>query len=497
MAIQTFRQEFKLSNDHVYALINAEERSYSVESNTSAINLAIYVRRDNTGHTTYGNGTLTGHVDGQPYTQNITTDTKVSGTDWVLFFAKDFIISHQNDGSKTITVTANFNWARTGNFLLNCVLTTIPRASTISCGNFTMGSTGTIEISSASASFTHTITYAWGNDIYSEEGIICTKTSSTSISWTPSKNLAKAIPSATLGAGTLFCETYSGSTKIGTTSIVFYCNVPNDIIPEIKPNSFSVEVDNSANDVINGWGLCVAGYSKAKLTAEANGSYGSTIDSFDISGAYSTTQNGTSLSYTGGTLTSGKKTFTVNARDTRGRSSASSSKSIDVLFYSKPTVSSFTVARCSDNATKMEINANWAFSPVGGNNKISATISYKKPKEDAWTICEEKIVNTNSHNWNIKLSATFEKTSSYNFKIIVRDSVGNSVPYEAFVSTVAVLLDFRAKGKGLGIGKMAESDSMEVALPTIFIGDVYIRNEGTDMSLKEYIQDIIRTTNTT
>lgn len=486
-----------LTGENVYARIIIEERGYSVENNTSLVHLEISVGRRNLGHSTYGNGTLYGNVDGQPYTQSISYTTEVDGTREILFFAKDFTILHQNDGSKTITVTVNFDWTRTLNESYNYTLTKIPRASTISCDTFTLGSEGTIKIKSASSEFAHRITYAYGNDNYYKEGQVGEKTEpgTESISWTPPKEFAEAVPSSTLGAGTLFCDTYSGDTKIGTTAIVFYCNLPDGIKPKIT--SFSVDIDNSANETIAGWGLCVAGYSKVKLTAKADGNYGSTIDSFDISGAYSTTQKGASLSYTGNTLTSGNKTFTVNARDTRGRSSVSSSKSLYVHPYSKPTVSSFTVARCSDDATKMEINANWAFAPVGGNNKISATISYKKPKENTWTVCEEEIVNTNSNNWNIRLSVTFEETSSYNFKIIVRDSVGNSVPYEAFVSTVTVLLDFRAGGRGLGIGKMAESDSMEVDLPTIFIGDVFIRNEGTDMSLKEYIQDIIRTTNTT
>ena len=128
-----------------------------------------------------------------------------------------------------------------------------------------MGTAGTITVSKASSSFTHTITYSWGNDNYKESGTICTKSSNTSVSWTPSLNLAKSIPSATSGVGTLTCTTYSGNTSVGSKSIQFTCNVPSSVKPTIS--DFAITLDNSANDVIKEWGLAVVGFTKVKLTA--------------------------------------------------------------------------------------------------------------------------------------------------------------------------------------------------------------------------------------
>lgn len=80
----------------------------------------------------------------------------------------------------------------------------------------------------------------------------------------------------------------------------------------------------------------------------------------------------------------------------------------------------------------------------------------------------------------------------YNFKIVVTDSLSNSAQEEGFVSTIEVTMDFRAGGKGLGIGKIAESDNLEIAFDTIFMGNVYIQNDdGTKTSLADYIRSLI------
>lgn len=91
-------------------------------------------------------------------------------------------------------------------------LTTIPRASSVSATAVNLGSATTVSISRASSSFTHTLTYSFG----SATGTIATKTSSTSVSWTPPLSLANQIPSATSGTCTITCTTYNGSTSIGS-----------------------------------------------------------------------------------------------------------------------------------------------------------------------------------------------------------------------------------------------------------------------------------------
>lgn len=401
-------------------------------------------------------------------------------------------ISHNSDGTKSFTIEVKagiYQWAincsGSGSFTLN----TIARASQPSCITYpnntqnvgNLGDTITIHMNKK-ASFKHTVRYVWGN----ASGTIATNVVD-NCQWTIPLSLANQIPSSTSGYGTIYVDTYNGSTKIGTKSCRFDASVPASVIPTIS--SASVSVDNSANDVIKGWGLYVAGYSKAKITAAASGAYGSTISSFVISGGYSTTQAGTSLSYTGGKLTSsGNKTFNVVAKDSRGRSSASKAAgTITVYAYSNPTISAFTAYRSSTDARKVIVRANWNFSSVNGKNGVTATLYYKQSSSSGWTT-----YGVISKNTDIELTTEFAEERSYNFKLIIKDTVGNSAQEETFISTIDVLLDFKAGGKGLGIGKIAETDSMEVALDARFMGTVYIYDSnGNAMTLANYIKSVM------
>lgn len=422
---------------------------------------------------------------------NWSTDTRIKLYNGTSIASGSLTISHASDGTKSFSVEVQagiYTYARncsgSGSFTLN----TIPRASSISWGSGTSTTAGVtdgaiINISRASSSFTHTITYAFGK----ASGTICTKTSSTTVKWTIPMSLLNQIPSATSGTGTLTCTTYSGSTAVGTSTLKLTVVAPSSVKPTIS--SASVTIDNSANSVIAGWGLYVVGYSKAKITAAASGSYGSTVSSFTISGGYSTTQSGSSLSYTGSEFTSsGSKTFDVVAKDSRGRSSDSKSAgTITVYAYSKPSISALSVQRSSSDAKKIIVKANWSFASVNSKNSVTATLYYKKSSSSGWTT-----YGAISRNTDVTLTTEFAEEYSYNFKLIVKDAVGNSAQEESFISTIDVLLDFRAGGKGLGVGKIAESDSMEVALDAKFMGTVYIYDEGGNaMTLAAYIKSVV------
>lgn len=402
-------------------------------------------------------------------------------------------ISHNSDGSKSFSISIQ---AGIYTYAVNCTgsksftLNTIPRASSISWGSGTSSVAGitngtNINISRASSSFTHTITYRFG----SASGTVCAKTTATNVKWTIPLSLLNQIPNATSGTGTMTCTTYSGSTAIGTSTLGLTVTAPGSVKPTI--NSASVSIDNSANSIIAGWGLYVAGYSKARITAAASGAYGSTVSSFTISGGYSITQSGSSLSYTGGKFTSsGSKTFNVVAKDSRGRASDTrAAGTITVYAYSNPTISALSVKRSSTNAKKIIVRANWNFASVNGKNSVTATLYYKLSTSSGWTT-----YGTIAKNTDVTLPTDFAEEHSYNFKLIVKDAVGNSAQGESFISTIDVLLDFKAGGKGLGIGKIAETNSMEVALDARFMGTVYIYDDsGNAMTLANYIKSIVGT----
>ena len=171
--------------------------------------------------------------------------------------------------------------------------------------------------------------------LFRSTGTITTKTTSTSVSWTPALALANQIPSTTSGTCTITCDTYNDSTKIGTKTCTLTLTVP----ASVKPTISSLTTSRVDGNVPSTWGIYVQSKSKATLTINgAAGSYGSTIKSYSISGGgYS----GTSSTLTTGFLnSSGTITFTATVTDSRGRTSAAATVSITVIAYSVPSFSS-------------------------------------------------------------------------------------------------------------------------------------------------------------
>lgn len=399
-------------------------------------------------------------------------------------------VPHNNDGTKSVAMKIEagiYVWAISETGSNTFTLDTIARASSISsASNVTLGNACSVKWTPASTSFSYKLKFSIGSWNYTTGAISPSTTSEyTYTGYKIALAAANQLPNATSGTMTATLYTYSSSacsTQIGSAATkTFTVTVPTSVIPTIS--SCTAEIVNS-NSTINGWGVAVAGYTKVKITAAASGSYSSTISSFTISGGYSATKTGTSLSYTGGTITSsGSKSFSVVAKDSRGRSSAKSTPTAITFYaYSKPSVTSFTATRSTSDQSKVIVKGNWSFSSVNSKNSATGTLYYKKSTATSWTS-----YGTISRNTSTTLTTNFDTTVSYNFKLVVTDALSNSAQDEAFVSTMEVLLDFRAGGKGLGIGKICESDSMEVSLDAKFFGTVYING----VTLEEYIQSIV------
>lgn len=450
-------------------------------------------------------------------------DCRSAGTYDITSTTTDYVyINHDSDGKKSVNIALSGNRFS----LLNMIglytgkdvefsgsksisLTTIPRASSItSASNITLGNKCNIKWTPNATNFTYKIKFSLGNFSYTT-GTISPKSTSayTYTGYTiPVKDVANNITSSATGTMTATLYTYSGTTLIGSATKNFTVTVPTTIKPTLDTESVTVSLDNSANSIINEWGVYVAGYSKARITASAKfdmESYGAGIN-FIISGGYSATKSGTksgdvyNLDYTGAKLTSGNKSFTIQAKDTRGRTSAS--KTIDEIVvypYSAPSVNSnsFIAGRDPEDSNKIIISYfNWDYSDIGGNNNVRVILYYKKKTENDWNnsviIPETNAKEINNERINI----TFEDTSSYDLRIEIQDLLGNSdTSIDFFIPTAAVLLNYRAKGKGLGIGKTAESDAFEVGLDSIFFGEIYISDpEGNDkQTLKEYIKAVV------
>lgn len=452
-------------------------------------------------------------------------DCRSAGTYDITNTTTDYVyINHGSDGKKSINITLSGNRFSVLNMIglytgtdvefsgsKTVSLTNIPRASSItSASNVTLGNKCSIKWTPNSTSFTYKIKFTLGNFSYTT-GTISPKTTSayTYTGYTIPLSVANNITSAATGSMTVTLYTYSGGASVGSATKKFTVTVPSTIKPTMDIDSVSVTLDNSSNQIINEWGIYVAGYSKARITASAKfdmESYGAGIN-FIISGGYSATKSGTkdadgvyTLNHTGTVIASaGTKSFTVQAKDTRGRTSASKTiGDIIVYDYSKPVVNSFIARRDEKEARKIVVDySNWNFSDVNGNNKVDVFVYYKEKPNKDWSkvLIAEKTSASEIMNLTIE-NLLLSDTKSFNMYIEVVDSLGNSsISKEFFIPTAMVLLNYRGNkdGLGLGIGKAAEENRLEVGLDAIFYGEIRIGNQENNESqtLAEYIKSVV------
>ncbi|MCW6662782.1 DUF859 family phage minor structural protein [Aerococcaceae bacterium NML190073] len=363
-------------------------------------------------------------------------------------------ITHSADGTKSFSLSCE---AGIYNYAVNCTasgthtLTTIPRASSVSAEAADMGSTSSITITRASSSFTHTLSYSFG----SASGTIVTKTTSTSYSWSVPLSLASQVPSALSGTCTITCDTYNGDTKIGTKTCTMKLSVPLSVKPTIGSLT-AVRVDG---DVPSSWGIYVKTKSKAKLTINnVAGSYGSTISSYSISGGGFSS---TSSSFTTGFLnTSGSITFTAKVTDSRGRTSDEKTVIVSVVDYSAPTFTNVLCQRAlsngtvNDDGTYIRGLASFSYSSCGSKNSVTRKVEYKKSSVSSWTNANTSFSSGTAFTFG---SGGISIENSYDVRLTVTDAF-TSVSVVDTVSTAAVLMDFKAGGKGIAIGKVSEYD---------------------------------------
>ena len=331
----------------------------------------------------------------------------------------------------------------------------------LSAATVEMGKSVTINTPAVNSAYRHTLRYAFGG----ASGTIATGIAS-STSWTPPVSLANQIPSATVGSGTIYCDTYSGSTLLGTKSVSITLTVPGSVVPSAGTLSAALAEDTS------GTGLYVKGMGKAKLTLSgASGAYGSSITSYTITGGGWTATNG---ALTTGTLASaGNITFTATVTDSRGRK-ASTTRTINVIDYVKPGVAVCDVYRCDADGNRkkagtyfaVEINA--SYSAITGNT-LSITARYKKQSESSYGTA----ANVTNNGKTVIGGGNIGASTTYDVLVTVADKY-NSLSIPRTLSTKSVLQSFK-RSAGAAIGKVAElANWLDVAWNTRIRGNFQV-----------------------
>ena len=366
-------------------------------------------------------------------------------------------VSGKSSGTTALSVNLYSGSGEDRDKTYSYALYVVPAASTMTFDAFTMGSAGTITVSRSGSSYTHTISYTFGE----ASGTIVTKSAGTSISWTPPLDLARQIPNATQSTGVLRIDTYSGSTRIGSKEYSFTLYVP----ASIKPTAALAVTLVNDNSVIDGWQVCVKGYSKLSYTVTASGTYGATIQScrFTFAGKSVTGSSGVVAVNSAGTFTP-----SVEVTDSRGRSVSVTGNSVDVYDYNAPTIAQLSVQRCNAEGTIQNegtyVCVQGAFhvgASVGGRNGVTAKCRYREigGSWSDYTAIEDT---------SAVVGGSMPATKTYEMEIAATDSIGETKTVYAIIPTAEVALHLRDGGKGAAFGKYAEKEALECAWDAYF-----------------------------
>lgn len=401
-------------------------------NNRSTVNVQARLRTNGYASMWGVTAPVTVTVNGKSESSNATVNIGTNSS--LLFYGKDFVVPHNDDGTKTvgIKISVGLNAGGYGSSMVafDLPLSNIPRASDVSAATGTIGSAMTINISRKNSAFTHTIKYSFG----SKSGTIATGVG-TSCSWTPPADLATMIPNATSGIGGIIVDTYSGSTKIGSKSAQLTLNVPTSMTPSL--GSITLTDSNTAvKNLLNTANTFAEIVSDIKVAFNsATGVQGSTITDYHaeiVNKNQSTNTNNGNLGLMKWNGSAQVKAWVV---DSRGRSSNAVTTSITVLEYFLPTLT-FTAIRGDTNQSsdKIVVSRTAKIAPlrIGNVQKNSFKLSFKTAPFGSTTYTadtgagvNDKVTNTLT-NSKATLSGTFDIGKSYEVYGVLEDALTSS-----------------------------------------------------------------------
>lgn len=485
----TFRTGYRLQVDWT--------ATQNTANNTSTITANLYLVSLGSAYTIYSSATKSGYVKIATSTSNFSGAglASLSGNQKKLLHTYSYTVTHNSDGTLTTSVIGSFglnvtlggtyygNISTTANITLNTIL----RASipTLNYSTRDMGQVIRISTNRATTSFTHKVYYSFGN---LSRQLITTGVGDY-YDWTiPLATLAPQIPNATSGTLTIHCATYNSDTLIGEKTVTFTATVPTSVVPTIS------DVTHSETASLIGYGGTAIGVYLQNLSrirfevTGATGVYSSTIASYSIS------IDGTQ--YSGQTVTSGainksgNITIIGKVYDSRGRT-ATKTITVNLLSYTNPYITSFTVMRCNSDGT---LNAMGTYAKVTSVGGISSVVNSTQRNQLTYKLYSRArgtsdwgtaVKNTTLTLGTLTLNASdvigeggYTATNSYDFRLDVVDKFNTTLSLVA-LSTGEVTMSWNKNG--VGVGKVWQQGALDVG------GDVYISGTlkvgGTDVSL--------------
>lgn len=464
--------KFSNSNNGLYLNVYIEQGAQNIANNSTTVNWRVTVSRPVYFHTynLQGDSTLSLSLDGR--------NVHSSNPTWEVWDGEATLasgsstISHNADGTKSFALSCTFNpnngLHQTMTVRANVSLTTIPRSSSVRVGTGVIGNSVTININRQNPSFKHTVRYSWAG----KSGTIASNVD-TSATWSIPIDFANDIPNSASGTGTIFVDTYSGSTKTGTQSTTFTASVPGNVKPTFTGVTLS-DLNGAAQNLISNSDTFIQVISNIKVAFNgAVGSYGSTITGYraEIVGKnQATSSNGGSLGIMNyhGTIK-----IRASVSDSRGRWSDTKEVSVTVLEYFAPALS-FSIARTGSTSSTLTATRNAKIAPltVAGRQRNTMTLTFKVAKlgTNTFTVDNGQATGTWSSisslvNSQANLAGNYLANQSWVVIGILEDRFTRT---EFMVNVATESVVFSYDRSGVGVNKIRERGALDVK------GDIYV-----------------------
>lgn len=464
--------EFWSNNDRSYYLrLWVDQVSQNISDNSSQVRVRLALTN---GAHTFSDYDCTASVtvDGQTLSWS-GRPSMLSQNSSIMLIDRTVTIRHENDGKKTFSSSATFSggggWSP-GTLTINSnsfTLTTIPRSSSVRVGAGVIGNTITININRQNPSFKHTVRYSWAG----KSGTIASNVD-TSTTWSIPIDFANDIPNSASGTGTIFVDTYSGSTKTGTQSTTFTASVPGNVKPTFTGVTLS-DVNGAAQNLISNSDTFIQVISNIKVTFNgARGTYGSSITGYraEIVGKnQATNSNGGSL---GIMNYNGTIKIRASVSDSRGRWSDAREVSVTVLEYFAPALS-FSIARTGSTSSTLTATRNAKISPltVAGRQKNTMTLTFKVARLGTNTFAVDNGQATGTWssvsslvNSQANLTGNYLANQSWAVIGTLEDKFTRT---EFMVNVATESVVFSYDRSGVGVNKIRERGALDVK------GDIY------------------------
>lgn len=475
--------KFINSSGPLHLNIYIEQVSQDIANNSSRVSWRATVDRDG-GYRTWNaeNGSvLSVWLNGSSvYKSNLSFETEGQET---TLASGEATIPHNSDGTKTMSVWASFdaNNGIHGNITIstNYTFDKIPRSTQISSleGNRNLGSLHTVIFNRKVNSFTHQVWYR----VFGSDWIDLGKNHTTSVSFTPSLDLARYLPKSSSGVMDICVRTYNGSTQIGSDvySNGWHFKIPDSVKPTFTGLSLT-DMNTVARRLLSGNDFLQIISDIQVNFNNPSGAYGSTITGYRaeiVNKKMVVTKNGGSF---GIMNFSGLATIRAYVVDSRGKQSDTKDITINVIEYYAPSFS-FSALRTRGNPNTLQVLRNARIAPIMQSGKQRNVMSL--------TFKVAQIGNENFTDDNGSASGNF--TSIHTLTNSAANMAGNypsnksfviigkledkftSVEFSTTVATESVVMSYDKNGR-VGIGKVAEfgkPGSLDV------LGDIYSNNK--------------------